>query len=88
MSHTEEGVNIGSSVTITNLQTYLKQLVDTLPSYKTQTLTAILHQIRWFAGYQIRNAAAIGGNICTASPISDLNPVLLAVVSIKYQYFL
>ena len=25
-----------------------------------------------------RNAASLGGNVCTASPISDLNPLLIA----------
>uniref|UniRef100_A0A8C9G869 Xanthine dehydrogenase/oxidase n=1 Tax=Pavo cristatus TaxID=9049 RepID=A0A8C9G869_PAVCR len=39
---------------------------------------AALEQLRWFAGPQIRNVAALGGNIMTASPISDLNPVLMA----------
>jgi xanthine dehydrogenase/oxidase len=34
--------------------------------------------LRWFAGKQIRNAAAVGGNIMTGSPISDLNPVTLS----------
>ncbi len=33
--------------------------------------------LRWFAGKQIRNAAAVGGNIMTGSPISDLNPVII-----------
>ena len=31
-----------------------------------------------FAGKQIRNAGAIGGNIMTGSPISDLIPILMA----------
>ena len=30
------------------------------------------------AGKQIRNVAAVGGNIMTGSPISDLNPIFLA----------
>ena len=30
------------------------------------------------AGKQIRNVAAVGGNIMTGSPISDLNPILMA----------
>jgi len=34
--------------------------------------------LHWFAGKQIRNAAAIGGNIMTGSPISDLNPIFMA----------
>lgn len=81
ISVSDEGISIGSSVTLSRLREYLNNLVDTLPKYKTQSLTALLHQIRWFAGTQIRNAAAVGGNICTASPISDLNPVFIAAVS-------
>ena len=38
----------------------------------------IKEMLRWFAGKQIRNVAAIGGNIMTGSPISDLNPIFLA----------
>lgn len=41
-------------------------------------LKAIRDQLRYFAGRQIRNTASIGGNIATASPISDLNPVWVA----------
>ena len=37
-----------------------------------------MEQARWFAGPPIRNTASLGGNICTASPISDLNPVWMA----------
>ena len=39
---------------------------------------AVVEQARWFAGPPIRNTASLGGNICTASPISDLNPVWMA----------
>ena len=37
-----------------------------------------MQQLRWFAGHQIRNVASVGGNIVTASPISDVNPLLVA----------
>ncbi len=37
---------------------------------QTSTLRAVAEQLRWFAGPPIRNASGIGGNICTASPIS------------------
>ena len=30
-------------------------------------------------GVQIRNAASVGGNIVTGSPISDLNPLYMAL---------
>ncbi|CAE8703078.1 unnamed protein product [Polarella glacialis] len=39
----------------------------------------MLDMIRWFASTQIRNVAVLAGNIATASPISDMNPVLLAL---------
>jgi xanthine dehydrogenase/oxidase len=32
--------------------------------------------LRWFASTQIRNVACLGGNLVTASPISDMNPML------------
>ncbi|PVD26234.1 hypothetical protein C0Q70_13904 [Pomacea canaliculata] len=44
----------------------------------TRVFTAFVEMLRWFAGNQIRNVASLGGNIMTASPISDLNPLLLA----------
>ncbi len=37
---------------------------------QTCTLRAVAEQLRWFAGPPIRNGAALGGNVCTASPIS------------------
>jgi CO/xanthine dehydrogenase FAD-binding subunit len=38
----------------------------------------MVHQLQWFAGTQIRNVACVGGNVANASPISDLNPVLVS----------
>ncbi|EGC48319.1 xanthine dehydrogenase [Histoplasma capsulatum var. duboisii H88] len=40
---------------------------------------AMAKVLRYFAGRQIRNVASLAGNIATASPISDMNPVLLAI---------
>ncbi|KAF5376099.1 hypothetical protein D9615_007759 [Tricholomella constricta] len=48
-------------------------------SYAKGPIEAIRAQLRYFAGWQIRNVASVGGNIATASPISDLNPVWIAV---------
>ena len=42
------------------------------------TLSLRTH-IRRFAGAQIRNTASVGGNIVTGSPISDLNPLYMAM---------
>ncbi|ORX93867.1 hypothetical protein BCR34DRAFT_230449, partial [Clohesyomyces aquaticus] len=45
---------------------------------RAMVLGALRKQLRYFAGRQIRNVASLAGNIATASPISDVNPVLLA----------
>uniref|UniRef100_A0A3P8YTY0 Xanthine dehydrogenase/oxidase n=1 Tax=Esox lucius TaxID=8010 RepID=A0A3P8YTY0_ESOLU len=68
----------GASCSLTVLGDVLKTAVASLPTHQTGVLIAVLEQLRWFAGLQIRNVAAIGGNIITASPISDLNPVFMA----------
>lgn len=72
------GIQIGASVTLTNLQHFLQAEINKRPQSETRTLTSVLDQLRWFAGHQIRNGACVGGNIATASPISDLNPVWMA----------
>lgn len=35
----------------------LKQAVETLPPHQTEVFLAVLEQLRWFAGQQIRNVA-------------------------------
>ena len=39
---------------------------------------AMSNMLRWFASTQIRNTACLAGNLATASPISDMNPMLAA----------
>ena len=45
----------------------------------TRTVKPIHDMLRWFASSQIRNVACLGGNLVTASPISDMNPMLAAM---------
>ncbi|XP_061540250.1 xanthine dehydrogenase/oxidase isoform X1 [Phycodurus eques] len=78
VTHTYEGIVFGAACTLTQVGEVLKEAVEALPPYMTQVFIAVLEQLRWFAGQQIRNVAAVGGNIMTASPISDLNPVFMA----------
>ncbi|XP_034034746.1 xanthine dehydrogenase/oxidase [Thalassophryne amazonica] len=77
VQHTEDGIVFGAACTLSHLGAVLREAVATLPSHQTEFFLAILEQLRWFAGQQIRNVAAVGGNIMTASPISDLNPVFM-----------
>mmetsp|Transcript_22291 Transcript_22291/g.36642 ORF Transcript_22291/g.36642 Transcript_22291/m.36642 type:complete len:1573 (-) Transcript_22291:148-4866(-) len=46
---------------------------------RERTAEPIHDMLRWFASTQIRNVACLGGNLVTASPISDMNPMLCAL---------
>jgi xanthine dehydrogenase/oxidase len=74
----QKALEVGGSVTLTRLGEALKSLIAALPKHQTSTFTAMLEQLKYFAGVQIRNAASVGGNIVTGSPISDLNPLYMA----------
>lgn len=76
--HTDQGIEFGSAVSLDRVGAELREAVRSLPGVRTEVFRAVLEQLQWFAGKQIRNVACLGGNIMTASPISDLNPVLLA----------
>jgi len=89
LTSTGEGLVIGPSVTLTRLYDNMKKLTGgaevesdcelKLPTEESKRLCkTIANQLRWFSSTQIRNACCLGGNICTASPISDMNPVLQA----------
>uniref|UniRef100_A0A667YLH0 Xanthine dehydrogenase/oxidase n=1 Tax=Myripristis murdjan TaxID=586833 RepID=A0A667YLH0_9TELE len=78
VKHTEEGIVFGAACSLTQMGAELQRAVAALPPHQTEVFLAVLQQLRWFAGQQIRNVAAVGGNIMTASPISDLNPVFMA----------
>ena len=69
---------IGASVTLTTLLNTCESLTNELGAVRTSGLVAIKEQLRWFAGPQVRNVSSVGGNVCTASPISDLNPLWIA----------
>lgn len=89
ISESEMGVRIGASVTWSQLNSFIEEIVadrnpeesSSSPMYQVGSLLAIQSQLRRFAGKQIRNVAAIGGNIVTASPISDVNPVWMAAAT-------
>mmetsp|Transcript_57580 Transcript_57580/g.134925 ORF Transcript_57580/g.134925 Transcript_57580/m.134925 type:complete len:1389 (-) Transcript_57580:19-4185(-) len=68
---------IGGAVTLSQLEHFLEAQVEAKTS--SQRLEAMLHMLRWFASAQIRNVAVLAGNVATASPISDMNPVLMAL---------
>ncbi|KPV77058.1 uncharacterized protein RHOBADRAFT_34531 [Rhodotorula graminis WP1] len=72
-------LEFGANLTLSDLEAVLNELVRDQPHERTGALRAIRDQLRYFAGRQIRNAASVGGNVATASPISDANPVWVAL---------
>ncbi|KAF2650067.1 xanthine dehydrogenase/oxidase [Lophiostoma macrostomum CBS 122681] len=68
---------IAANTPLTELETICKEVYAKLGK-RAMVLEALRKQLRYFAGRQIRNVASLAGNIATASPISDANPVLLA----------
>ncbi|XP_050664859.1 xanthine dehydrogenase-like [Leptidea sinapis] len=70
-------VEIGAAVTLSDLMNFLETFLKD-KSIEGKILEAIKEMLHWFAGSQIRNTASLAGNIVTASPISDLNPILMA----------
>ena len=74
----DDHLEIGGNVVLTDLEDICLKAVDHYGPVKGQPFKAIHKQIRYFAGRQIRNVGTPAGNLATASPISDLNPVFVA----------
>ncbi|KAG5876925.1 hypothetical protein JTB14_007388 [Gonioctena quinquepunctata] len=74
----EEGVKIGASATLADIELFLGQQMKIHAEHKTRIFRALLKMLHWFAGKQIRSVGALGSNIMTGSPISDMIPLLMA----------
>ncbi|KAL7272380.1 hypothetical protein RUND412_004817 [Rhizina undulata] len=77
----EDHLKIGANITLTDLEKVAKQAIEHYGPSRSQPFAAILKQLEYFAGRQIRNVGTPAGNLATASPISDLNPVFMATRS-------
>lgn len=78
ISKEDNGISFGASVTLSMIEETLQESMNEKQESRNRMFTAVVEMLRWFAGHQIRNVAAVAGNIMTASPISDLNPLFLA----------
>lgn len=74
----DDHLEIGANVSLTDLEGICDQAVEKYGPIRGQPFKAIKKQLLYFAGRQIRNVASPAGNLATASPISDLNPVFVA----------
>ncbi|KAK1761224.1 molybdopterin binding aldehyde oxidase/xanthine dehydrogenase [Echria macrotheca] len=71
-------LEIGGNITLTDLENVCQEAIKHYGKERGQIFGAIHKQLKYFAGRQIRNVGTPAGNLVTASPISDLNPVLMA----------
>jgi xanthine dehydrogenase small subunit len=63
-----EGWQLGAGLSLTRLA---ELMAGELP--------ALSKLLRWFGARQIRNRGTVGGNLCNASPVGDLAPLMLAL---------
>lgn len=61
-------LSLGSAVTISELE-----------AFTPARLPSVHRMVRYFAARQVKHRGTVGGNLCTASPIGDLAPVLLSL---------
>lgn len=80
-SFEDDHLHIGANITLTDLEGVLRKAMEHYGPSKSQPFAAMLKQLEYFAGRQIRNVGTPAGNLATASPISDLNPVFVATRS-------
>jgi len=74
-----KGISAGESEYIFGANTPLSDIAHFCEGGADGTVTfAFSNMLRWFASTQIRNTASLAGNLATASPISDMNPMLAA----------
>ncbi|KAL2135924.1 hypothetical protein VTI74DRAFT_6307 [Chaetomium olivicolor] len=74
----EDHLEIGGNITLTDLEGVCQEAIKHYGEARGQIFSAIYKQLKYFAGRQIRNVGTPAGNLVTASPISDLNPVFMA----------
>lgn len=74
----DDRVEIGGNVVLTDLEGICEKAIKHYGRERGQVFEGMLKQLKYFAGRQIRNVGTPAGNLVTASPISDLNPVFWA----------
>lgn len=81
-SFADDHLEIGGNVSLSDLESICQEAIEHYGQARGQIFDAIFKQLKYFAGRQIRNVGTPAGNLVTASPISDLNPVFRAANAI------
>lgn len=73
-----DGMEFGACTPLSEIEHLCATSSQARPGRDGEAARAIAAMLRWFASTQIRNVACLGGNLTTASPISDMIPMLVA----------
>ncbi|CAD5228743.1 unnamed protein product [Bursaphelenchus xylophilus] len=73
-----KAIYVGMGLSLTEMKARLNKFIKELPEETTAVLRSVCAMLHYFAGKHVRNMASVAGNIATASPISDLNPIWMA----------
>ncbi len=68
MHDTVDGISLGAGATLAELE-----------RFTDKRLIPLARMARYFGARQIKHRGTLGGNLCTASPIGDMAPVLLSL---------
>ena len=74
----DECMELGACAPLSEIEHVAAAAGERRAGAEGEVARAIAQMLRWFASTQIRNVACLGGNIATASPISDMIPLLVA----------
>eukprot|EP00752_Nemacystus_decipiens_P001721 g1664.t1 len=77
------GVSIGAAASLSSVERALSKIDGRAGSAGREAgrggaAGACVDMLRWFGSTQIRNVACLAGSLATASPVSDMNPLLAA----------
>ncbi|XP_077979745.1 xanthine dehydrogenase/oxidase-like [Glandiceps talaboti] len=75
---TDDVIIFGASVSMTSVQQTLKKAVEEIPQHKGRIYNALVEMLDDVGGVQVKNVAGIGSHIMSASPLSDIIPLLMA----------
>lgn len=68
LSETGDTLHLGSGATIAEIE-----------AFTASRIPSVHRMVRYFGARQIKHRGTLGGNLCTASPIGDLAPVLISL---------
>uniref|UniRef100_A0A3Q2NPW5 Xanthine dehydrogenase n=1 Tax=Fundulus heteroclitus TaxID=8078 RepID=A0A3Q2NPW5_FUNHE len=75
-----DSIVFGAACTLSHMGAVLRKAVQSLPPHQTEVFQAVLEQLQWFAGQQIRNVAV------NASSVSFHPPTTFCVSSPQSQF--